>query len=57
MEDAMLLYIYWASVCLGLMALATEPYRQEQYARRAKPSRNAPQRGTATMPDRAADAQ
>jgi hypothetical protein len=55
MEDAMLLYVYWASLCLGLMALATEPHRQnktipaEQYVRRAKATR-----GTAKTSIRAA---
>jgi hypothetical protein len=36
MEDAMLLYVFWASLCLGLMKLSADAGLQER-------NRNAPQ--------------
>jgi hypothetical protein len=50
----MLLYVFWASLWLGLMGLSAEPYRHVQYAKHPKP-RNSLPRGTTKMADRAAD--
>jgi hypothetical protein len=51
----MLLYVFWASLWLGLMGLSAEPYRHVQYAKHPKPSRNGPPRGITKMADRTAD--
>jgi hypothetical protein len=37
MEDIMLLYVFWASLCLGLMRISAEAPWQAQIASRPKP--------------------
>jgi hypothetical protein len=51
-EDAMLLYIFWASLCLGLMRLPAEANWQEQNANRQKLLSDAGHRGAIKAPDR-----
>jgi hypothetical protein len=48
----MLLYIFWASLCLGLMRLPAEANWQEQNANRQKLLSDAAHRGAIKAPDR-----
>jgi hypothetical protein len=50
----MLLYIFWASLSLGLIRIPAETRSREESANRHTPSGNGAERGTTKPPDRPA---